>query len=55
MRGEVDAEAVRVARGEAHPIRGWVTESYLKMSPASTIMAMAPGRNRSITWRVDIG
>jgi hypothetical protein len=47
----MDADgALEKARGQQNPILGWGTVTYLKMQPITTLRALCPNGNRTITW-----
>lgn len=47
-----DDGQVTVHRGEDDPIVGWQSVNYLKMEPTTTVEAICPGQNRTITWLI---
>jgi hypothetical protein len=42
------------ARGQTDPLAGWQTTGYLKMTPASVVRAICPGRKRSIRREITL-
>jgi hypothetical protein len=42
--------SIHSARGQNNPIRGWATTGYLEMKPATTLRAICPSGNHTITW-----
>ena len=45
---------IETVEGQRNPINGWVSVGYLDMVPAPVVMAVCPGRDRTITWRIQL-
>ena len=50
--GEADC-TVAIARGEDEPLLGWIASDG-RWQPTSVVRALCPGKDRTITWRIDL-
>lgn len=41
-------------RGTERPLLGWISTDYLEVQPASVIRAVCSGKDRTITWKMQI-